>query len=62
MGEVVNLRIRRKAKVRAERSAEAAANRLRFGRSLVERRRAKAEGLKRARDLDGRRLESGDEA
>jgi Domain of unknown function (DUF4169) len=62
MGEVVNLRNRRKAKVRADRSAQAAGNRARFGRPLVERRLVKAVELKRARELDGRRLESRDDS
>jgi hypothetical protein len=60
MGEVVNLRKRRKAKVRADRSAQAAGNRARFGRALAERRLVKTTELKRASALDGRRLESGD--
>jgi hypothetical protein len=62
MGEVVNLRNRRKAKARADRSAKAAASRMRFGRSLAERRLVKTVELKRARELDGRRLESGDDS
>ncbi len=62
MGEVVNLRNRRKAKARADRSAKAASNRACFGRPLAERRLVKTEELKRARELDGRRLESGDDA
>ena len=60
MGEVVNLRNRRKAKARADRSAKASENRVRFGRSLAERRLVKTVELKRARELAGRRLESGD--
>ncbi|HXY90767.1 MAG TPA: DUF4169 family protein [Xanthobacteraceae bacterium] len=62
MGEVVNLRIRRKAKARAERSQKAASNRARFGRSLAERLLVKTETSKRARELDGRRLESGEDS
>jgi Domain of unknown function (DUF4169) len=62
MGEVVNLRTRRKAQARAARSAQAAQNRARFGRALAERRRAKAETLKAASELDGRRLEGGDDS
>ena len=62
MGEVVNLRSRRKAKAHAERSEKATANRARFGRSLAERLLVKTEALKRARELDGRRLESGDDS
>jgi hypothetical protein len=62
MGDVINLRNRRKAKVRADRTAKAASNRARFGRSLVERQLVKTVELKRARELDGRRLESGDDS
>ena len=62
MGEIVNLRSRRKAKTRADRSMQATSNRVRFGRSLAERRLVKTVELKRARELDGRRLESGDDA
>jgi hypothetical protein len=62
MGEVVNLRNRRKAKVRIDRSVQAAENRVRFGRSLAERRRVKTAELKRTHELDGRRLESGDDS
>ena len=61
MGEIVNLRNRRKVKARADKSVEAADNRVRFGRSLVERDLVKAAELKRARELDGRRLKFGEE-
>jgi hypothetical protein len=62
MSDVVNLRKRRKAKARADRTAKAASNRARFGRSLAERQLVKAVELKRSRELDGRRLESGDDS
>ena len=62
MGEIVNLRNRRKAKARAGQSARAASNRAHFGRSTTERRLVKTVELKRARELDGRRLESGDDS
>ena len=62
MGEVVNLRNRRKAKTRADRLAKASKNRAHFGRPLAERRLVKTMELKRARELDGRRLESGDDS
>jgi Domain of unknown function (DUF4169) len=62
MGEIVNLRNRRKTKVRAERSAQAATNRARFGRSPAKRGLVKTAELKRARELDGRRLQSGDDS
>ena len=62
MGDVVNLRNRRKTKARADRTAKAASNRVRFSRSLAERQLVKTVELKRARELDGRRLESGDDS
>jgi uncharacterized protein DUF4169 len=62
MGEIVNLRNRRKAKARTGQSARAASNRAQFGRSSTERRLVKTMELKRARELDGRRLESGDDS
>lgn len=62
MGEVVNLRNRRKVKAGAEHAAKASENRARFSRSLAERRLVKTAELKRARELDGRRLESGDDS
>ena len=37
MAEIVNLRKARKAKARAEKDAQAAENRIKFGRSKVER-------------------------
>jgi hypothetical protein len=62
MGEVVNLRNRRKAKARADRLAKGAANRTHFGRSSTERRLVKTMELKHARELDGRHLETGDDS
>jgi len=62
MGEVVNLRNQRKARARADDAARAASNRMRFGRSLHERRLEKDVGLKLERDLDGKRVETGDES
>jgi hypothetical protein len=62
MGEVVNLRNQRKARARADDAARAASNRMRFGRSLHERRLEKDVGLKLERDLDGKRIETGDES
>lgn len=52
MGEIVNLRRARKAKVRAASAEEAAANRVRFGQSRAER-----ELQQQARALDARKLE-----
>jgi hypothetical protein len=61
MGEIVNLRRRRKADARKREASLAAENRVRFGRTLAVKRSEKAVELKRERDLDGRRIESGEE-
>ena len=55
MGEVVNLRLARKAKRRAEKETTAAADRAAFGRSKAERAAAKADADRLGRDLDGAR-------
>lgn len=60
MGDVINLRRRRKANAREEQSVRAAENRRRSGRTLAAKRAEKAIALKRERDLDGRRIESGE--
>lgn len=56
MGDVVNLRQRRKAADRANREAEAAANRAKFGRSKAEKQAARAEAALEARRFEGHRL------
>jgi hypothetical protein len=53
MGEIVNLRQVRKDKARIEKSAEAAANRARHGRTLAERERDRLEEERARRTLDG---------
>jgi hypothetical protein len=55
MGEVVNLRLAKKKKARADKEAAAAANRTAFGRSKAEKDRAAAEAGIDARRLDGHR-------
>lgn len=55
MSEVVNLRQARKRKARADKEAEAAANRTKFGRAKAERRQTAAERARAARDLDGKK-------
>lgn len=62
MGEVTNLRSRRKARARALAAAEAALNRVRHGRTLDERRLTKANELSRTLKLDGHRIESGEKS
>jgi hypothetical protein len=58
MAEIVNLRRARKAKSKKEAEAQAAANRIAFGRSKAEKRASGAEQSLEARKLDGHRLES----
>ncbi|WEK44599.1 MAG: DUF4169 family protein [Candidatus Sphingomonas colombiensis] len=53
MGEVVNLRLARKAKRRATETTTAAANRAAFGRTKAERALAHAERERTERVLDG---------
>ena len=60
MGEVVNLRLARKAAARRTREADAATNRAAHGRTRAERTATKAEAVRAARLLDGARLEGGD--
>lgn len=60
MGEVINLRLARKAAARRTKEADAAANRLTHGRTRAERELAKAEKERAARLLDGARLDSHD--
>jgi hypothetical protein len=55
-GEVVNLRRVRKAKARADGASQAAENRIRFGRTLSERKQTTAAESAAARHLDGHRL------
>jgi len=55
MSEIVNLRQARKRKARADREAEAAANRARHGLSKAERTAAAAEKSNIAKTLDGAR-------
>lgn len=57
MGEIVNLRQARKRRQRVLREAEAAANRVRFGRTAAERRTDALEAGRRERAQDGAHLE-----
>lgn len=56
MGDVVNLRLRRKQSARTERERQAAENRVRFGRSRLERHAADAEAERAEAALDGHRI------
>ena len=57
MAEIVNLRLVKKAKARAEKSAEADANRAKHGLAKPVRDLAKARDEKAARDLDSIKLD-----
>jgi hypothetical protein len=56
MGDVVNLRRARKARDRATAEAQAAQNRIEFGRTKAERKLAEAEKTLAERHLEGHRL------
>lgn len=56
MGEVVNLRLARKAKKRAGKERKAEANRTKFGRSKAEKQADQLEKARAERMLDGARL------
>lgn len=60
MGEIVNLRLARKAAARKAKEAEAAANRLAHGRTRAERETTRAEAEHSARLLDGARRDGHD--
>jgi hypothetical protein len=57
MGEIVNLRRAKKAKARAEKAAQADANRTKHGVVKNVHKLAQARGEMEKRDLDARRLE-----
>ena len=59
MGKIVNLRQRRKEKVRTVKDKRAEANRLQFGRSKKERNLSRAKAELEEKRLDGARLEAG---
>jgi hypothetical protein len=60
MGDVINLRTKRKQAKRLQAEQKAAANRLTFGRSKADRNRAQAQNDKAQRTLDQHRIETGD--
>jgi len=61
MTEIVNLRLARKARARAEAEQKAAQNRAKFGRTKAEKATEQAEAERTARVLDGTRRDMGDE-
>jgi len=57
MGDIVNLRRARKAKLRDDKHRKAEENRTRFGRTKAERQRVSLDAKKKTKDLDGKRLD-----
>ena len=58
MGDVVNLRMARKRRARAEKAADAEASRARHGRTGAEKKRDRMRDEALARHLDGHRLKT----
>jgi hypothetical protein len=56
MAEIINLRIARKARARADAAMTADANRAKFGRSKAKKQSDAAEAARRTKLLDGARL------
>ena len=56
MGEVVNLRQRRKQQARDDASAAAASNRAKFGQTKTDKERRRAEDERARREVDGKKL------
>lgn len=61
MGKVINLNRERKARERAAKEADAAANREKFGRTKARRKAEESETVKLIRDLDGKKRDDGDD-
>jgi Domain of unknown function (DUF4169) len=61
MGELVKLGSVRKQAARRAEAARGARNRLAFGRSKVERKLAKARADRAARELDGCKIDTGED-
>lgn len=57
MAEIVNLNKARKARAKAEAEETARNNRIRFGRTRLEKEAARREEEKLSRDLDGKKLD-----
>ena len=56
MAEIINLRMARKRKARAEGEKNAADNRLKFGQTKAVREKNKAETARKTKHLDGHKL------
>lgn len=61
MGDVVNLRLARKAKARDAAQEQAASNRAKFGRTRAEKQRDALDAARAERLLDGARRDAGRE-
>lgn len=61
MAEIINLRTARKARARVEAATRADANRAKFGRSKAEKKNDTTEAVRRAKLLDGARLDESDD-
>lgn len=61
MGEILNLRLARKARARAEAERAAAANRLLHGRTKQEKGAAAAEQARLRAAIDGAKIERGED-
>ncbi|MEZ5786351.1 MAG: DUF4169 family protein [Xanthobacteraceae bacterium] len=61
MADIVNLRAMRKRAKREKAAEHAAENRVRYGMSKVERKQLAAEQERAARDLDQRRIDTGED-
>lgn len=60
MAEIINLRMARKQKARADKEAQAAQNRISFGRTKAEKQQAAAEKALADKRIDGHRREEVD--
>lgn len=60
MGDIINLRRVKKAKARSEAEAQAAQNRIAFGRSKAERKLTQAQGELEQRRIDAHKREPSD--
>ena len=60
MAEIINLRMARKAKLRADAAQNAAENRVRFGRNKAEKARDAKSAERLQQQLDGAQLDSTD--
>ena len=61
MGEVVNLNRARKSRSRASQKADAAANRVAYGRTKAEKQAASLDQARASRLLDGKKRETPDD-